>query len=142
MDSVRNTKHLPPHDRSARERFFYIVVGLGTGATLIAFALQPHVQVAGLAYTGALWVVMLAFRLFRAFQARSSRTATTGATVAYLVIVAVVLIGSGVVTVTVIRGSDGWSPLAWLLGGLVFVVISSGAWAVGGSVTDESTPDQ
>ena len=139
VNALRNTKQLRVSGRSKRDLFFFIVVGMGAGATLIAFAFLPRSQVAALAFPGAVWVSMLAFRLYRQFWAGPSPKSMTKATVTYLVVVAVVLIGAGVLTGTVTRNSEGWSPLAWLLGGLVFVVISSGAWAVAERATHEAT---
>jgi hypothetical protein len=124
--TLRNTGQTTATHRSLKDLLFFVVVGLGAGATLVAFAFVRQSQVAALAFPGALWVAMLAFRVSRQFWAEPGSEGSAKPTATYLVIVALVLISTGLVTGMAIRGNSEGAPLAWLLGVLVFVVIASG----------------
>lgn len=140
VNAPRNTSKPAAKIGSKRDIFFFTVVGLGAGATLVSFAFLPEPQATALIFTGAFWVALLAFRLYREAWSGTSPGGMTKAVGVYVVVVAVVLAVAWTLTGTVIRSNEAWAQVAWVLGVLVFVATSSGAWLVGERATRGKTP--
>ena len=93
---------------------------------MLAIALLPQ-QIAGLVSVIAALLVGLTSSIARRVSGTRLPVPSTGLGIGYVVVMAVVLIGSLIVAWTVARPAElAW--LAWALAGLVFVVTLWGTW--------------
>lgn len=106
--------------------WYYPVIGVVAGAAVVAFGLLPQ-QIAGPVLVAAAVFVGVTSRITARASGTRLPVPASAAGIGYLVALAVAVIGSLIVVWTVVRpGGPSW--LAWMLGALVFVVVSTGTW--------------
>jgi drug/metabolite transporter (DMT)-like permease len=135
MNTVSNAEHSTGRERSALQILQYLAPAAVTAAAMIAFAVLPR-ELGGLPFTAA----AVLFTLFNILTRRLPRSPSRprGWGVVYVVVLGVVMAGSLTLEWFAVRqGDTPWLP--WILAGVVFVFIASGAWIIEGRTTD-TTP--
>jgi hypothetical protein len=132
MNTVSNAEHLSGRERFALQVLRYLAPAAVTAAAMIAFAVLPR-EFGGLPFTAALVLFTFFNVLARRLPRSSSRPRGWG--VVYVVALFVVIAGSLTLEWFVVRqGSIPWLP--WILAGVVFAFIASGAWIIEGRTTN------
>jgi drug/metabolite transporter (DMT)-like permease len=132
MNTVSNAGHFTGRERSALRILQYLAPAAVTAAAMIAFAVLPR-QLAGLPFPAAAILFVLFNILTRRIPRSPSRPRGWG--VVYVVALFVVMAGSLTLEWFVVRqGDTPWLP--WILAGVVFVFIASGAWIIEGRTTN------
>jgi hypothetical protein len=129
-DSTDSQTSLAQASRSTRQVdapwWYYVAIGIFAGVAVLAIALLPQ-QIAGLVIAIASVLAGLTSSIARRVSGTRLPVPKTGPGVGYVVVMAVVLVGSLIVAWTVARPAElAW--LAWALAALVFVVTLGGTW--------------